>query len=75
MIIDSNRIIKVAESRHLGNALIITTKYVVLRYGVLTATYYGFSNLKIKGNFKIIIDCYNKKSSSSSSIIQLMKVT
>ena len=34
--------------------------------------YYGFTNLKIKGDFKVIIDCYNK-SSSPNSIILLIK--
>ena len=50
---DSNGIIQMAGSRHLGNALII----IALRYGVLTAVYYEFSNLEIERDSKVIIDC------------------
>ena len=63
-----------AESRHLGNILIINAECVALRDGVLAATYNGFSNLEIEGDSKVIIDCYNKKKSSlSSSIILLIE--
>ena len=46
---DSNECIKVAGSRQLGNASIITAKCIALRDGVLTAAYNGFSNLELKG--------------------------
>ena len=62
-----------AESRHLDNASIIMMECVALRDGILVATYNGFSNLEIEGNFKVIIDCYNKKGNSPSSIMLLMK--
>ena len=46
---------------------------IALRDSVLTVTYNGFSNLKIIGGSKVIINCYNKKKSNlSSSIIVLM---
>ena len=48
-------------NRHLGNTSIITKEYIVLRGGVLIVAYNGFSNLEIKGDSKVIIDCYNKK--------------
>ena len=60
-------------NRHLGNASIIMTKYVALRYGILVATYNGLLNLEIKGDSKVIIDCYNKKCSSPSSIMLHME--
>ena len=66
-------IIMMVGSRHLGDASIIIAKCVALRYGVLVATNNGFSNLEIEGNFKVIIDGYNKKSSLHSSIILLME--
>ena len=40
--------IKMVGNRHLGHALIITTKCVVLRDGVLGAKLYGFSNMEYK---------------------------
>ena len=52
-----------AGSRHLHNALIIMVECVALRDGVLNATYNGFSNLEIERDSKVIICCYNKKSS------------
>ena len=70
---DSNGSIKVAGSRQLGNASIITAECIALRDGVLTVAYNGFSNLEIEGDFKVIIDCYNKKSNLPSSIILLME--
>ena len=33
----------------------------------------GFSNLEIEGDSKIVIDCFNRKSSLPSSIILLME--
>ena len=53
---DSNGIIKVAGSRHLGNASIIMVECVALRDGILVATYNGFSNLEIEGDSKVILD-------------------
>ena len=46
-LLDSNRIIKVAGSIHLGNASIINAAYVAFRYGVLLAIYNSFSNSEI----------------------------
>ena len=37
------------------------------------AIYNGFTNLKIEGHSKVIIDCYNKRSSSLNSIILLIE--
>ena len=34
----------------------------------------GFTNLKIEGDFKVIINCYNKKNSPSSLIILFMEI-
>ena len=48
-------------SKHLGNALIATAKRVALRDGVLAPRYNGHSNLEIKRDSKVIIDCYNNK--------------
>ena len=59
--------------RHLGNASIITAKCGALRDGILGAIYNGSSNLEIEGDSKVVIDCYNKKRSSPSSIILLME--
>ena len=64
---------RMAGSRHLGNASIITAKCGALRDGILAAIYNSFSNLDIEGDSKVVIDCYNKKSSSPSSIILLME--
>ena len=61
------------ESRHLDNASIINAECVALRDGVLAAILNGFFNLKIEGDFKVIINCYNKKSSIPSSIILLIE--
>ena len=60
-------------SRHLDNALIITTECGALRDGILATIYNCLSNLEIEGNSKVVIDCYNKKSSAPSSIILLME--
>ena len=70
---DTNETIKMVESRYLDNASIINTECVALRDGVLAAILNGFFNLKIEGDFKVIINCYNKKSSLSSSIILLIE--
>ena len=63
MIRDFNRIIKVTGSTHLCNALIITVECVALIDGIIAATHYGFSNLEIEGDSKVIIDCYDTKRS------------
>ena len=44
-----------------------------MRDGFLVAIYNGFTNLEIKEGSKVIIDCYNRRSSSPSSIILLME--
>ena len=62
-----------AGSRHLGNTSIIMAECVALIDGILVATHNGFSNLEIEGDSKVIINCYNKKGSSPSSIILLME--
>ena len=54
-------------SKHLVNASIINAKCVAL------ISCNGFFNLEIEGDSKVIIDCYNKKSSLPSSIILLME--
>ena len=46
---DTNGTIKMARSRHLVNALIVTAECVALRDGVLTARLNDFSNLEIEG--------------------------
>ena len=71
---DSNRIIKLTGIRYLGNASIIITECVVLRDGVLTVIYNDFTNLEIERDSKVIIDSYNRISSSLRSIILFMKV-
>ena len=60
-------------NKHFGNALIIKMECVVLRYGILVATYNGLINLEIKGDSKVVIDCYNEKCSSPSSIMLHME--
>ena len=70
---DSNGIINVVGSRHLGKASIIITKCVALRDGVLAVTHNGFTSLEIEGDSKVIIDCYNKTSSPPSLITLLMQ--
>ena len=62
-----------AESRHLGNASIITAERVVLRFGILAARLNDFFNLEIEEDIKVIINYYNKKSSLPSLIILLME--
>ena len=71
---DSNDIIKIAGSRHLGYAsMIIIANCVVLRDGILVAIYNSFTNLEIEGDSEVNIDCYKRKSNSPSSIILLME--
>ena len=70
---DSNETIKIARSRHLGNASIIIAECVALRDDVLASIYNGFTNFEIEGNSKIIINCYNGRSGLPSSIILLME--
>ena len=48
---------------------------MTLRDNVLVVKNNEFLNLKIEGDLKTIIDCYNKKSNIHSSIILLMKDT
>ena len=48
---------------------------MTLRDNVLAVKNNEFLNLKIEGDLKTIIDCYNKKSNIHSSIILLMKDT
>ena len=48
-------------------------KCVALRDDVLAIIYNGFINLKIEGISKVIIDCYNSRSSSPNSIILLIE--
>ena len=57
----SNVIIKMAKSKHLANNSIIIVECMALRHGILATKNNGFLNLKIEGNSKVIIDCYNKK--------------
>lgn len=52
---DSNGNIRVAGSRPLHNALIITVEFVALRDDVLAITYNRFANLEIEGDSKVII--------------------
>ena len=58
---DTNETIKMAGSKHLGNASIIIVKCETLRDEILDARLNSFFNLEIEGNSKVIIDCYNKK--------------
>ena len=46
---------------------------VALRDDILTVIYNDFINFQIEGDFKVIINCYNRRSSSPSSIVPLMK--
>ena len=70
---DTNETIKIVGSRHLGNVLIITVECVALRDGVLAVRLNDLFNLEIERDFKVIINCYNRKSSLHSLIILLMK--
>ena len=71
---DSNGIIQLVGSRHLGNALIIIADSVVLRDGVPAAIYNGFTNLEIEGDSKVIINCYNRRSSSLVQLFYLWRI-
>ena len=44
-----------------------------LRDGILAARNKGYSNLKIEGDSKIVIDCHNKMINIPSSIMVLME--
>ena len=70
---DSNGIINLVGSKHLGNASIIIVESISLRDGVVAAIYNGFTNLEIEGDSTVIINCYNRRSSSPSSVILLME--
>ena len=48
---------------------------MTLRDNVLAVKNNEFLNLKIEGDLKTVIDCYNKKSNIHSSIMLLMKGT
>lgn len=49
------------KSKYLDNVFIIIIKYEILTDWVLIIKFNGFSNLKNKGDFRVIIDYYNKK--------------
>ena len=65
--------IKIAGNKHLGNVSIIIAQCVALRDDILVAIYNGFTNLEIEGDSKVIIDYYNRRNSSPSSIMLLME--
>ena len=58
-------------SRHIGIASIIIMKCMTLRYDMLATKNNWFLNLEIKGDARIVIDYYNKKSNIPCSIILL----
>ena len=58
---DTNESIKMAGNKHLGYASIITIECVILRDGVLASKLYGFSNMEMERDSKIIIDCFNSE--------------
>ena len=60
---------------NIDNISIIIKEYMTLRDNVLAVKNNEFLNLKIEGDLKTVIDCYNKKSNIHSSIILLMKGT
>ena len=70
---DSNGIIKMAACRHLGNTSIILAECLALRDDILAAKNNGFVSLEIEGDWKIVIDCFNKKISAPCSIRALME--
>lgn len=59
-------------NRFLGNASIIIAEYMALRDSNLATKDNGFLNLEIEGDSRVVIDCYNKKSSLPNSIIRIM---
>ena len=70
---DSNGTIKMVASRHISNVLIIIAECMALKDDMLTTKNNEFVNLQIEGDSKIVIDCYNKKSNTPSSIMLLME--
>ena len=60
-------------NKNLGNASIINAECVALRDRVLSAKPNFFSTWRLQKDFKVIIDCYDKKNSLPSSIILLME--
>ena len=58
---DSNGIIKIATSRHTGNASIIIVACMTFRDSKLAAKNNGLLNVEIEGDLKVVIDSYNKK--------------
>ena len=70
---DSNDIIKMVSCRHVANTLIIVAKCIALRDEILATKSKSHSNLEIEGNKKIIIDCYNRRINTPSSIMLLME--
>ena len=70
---DSNGIIKIATSRHMGNASIIIVACMTFRDSVLAAKNNGLLNVEIEGDLKVVIDSYNKKINIPSSIMLLME--
>ena len=55
-------------NRHISNPSVIIAKCMILRDKLLANKNNGF-----EGDSKIVIDCYNKKSNISNSIMLLMK--
>ena len=53
----------------ISNVLIIITRYVTLRYNILTIESNEFLNIKIEDDSKIVIDCYHRKINIPNSII------
>lgn len=53
----------------ISNVLIIITRYVTLRYNILTIESNEFLNIKIEDDSKMVIDCYHRKINIPNSII------
>ena len=70
----SNITIKMDKNRQLGNSSIITTESMTPRGGVLVARTMIFKTWRLKGDSKVVIHCYNKKSNLPSSITLLVEV-
>ena len=54
-------IIKTVACRHIENFSIIFVEYKTLRDGILAVKNKDLLGLEIKGDSKIVVDCYNKK--------------
>ena len=70
---DSNSIIKMAACKHVGKSSIIVIECMALRDGTFAAKNKRYSNLDIKGDSNIVIDCYNKIINIHRSIMLLME--